>query len=85
MRTPPGHTFYLSPAGSDANPGTDASHPYKSLEKVSNGFLQPGDTVLLQRGATFSGKLGLWASGTAAQRITVASYGDRGPQAGHHR
>ena len=70
-----GRTFYLSPAGSDANPGTDANRPFKSLEKVSDGFLQPGDTVLLQRGATFSGKLGLWASGTASQRITVASYG----------
>jgi hypothetical protein len=70
-----GRTFYLSPAGSDANNGTDAAHPFKSLEKVSDGFLQPGDTVLLQRGATFTGKLGLWASGTASQRITVASYG----------
>ena len=72
-----GRTFYLSPSGSDSNSGTDPDHPFKSLEKVSNGFLQPGDTVLLQRGATFSGKLGLWASGTASQRITVASYGDR--------
>ena len=70
-----GRTFYLSPSGSDANSGTDADHPFKSLEKVSDGFLQPGDTVLLQRGATFTGKLGLWASGTASQRITVASYG----------
>jgi Right handed beta helix region len=70
-----GRTFYLSPAGSDANNGTDAAHPFKSLERVSDGFLQPGDTVLLQRGATFSGKLGLWASGTSSQRITVASYG----------
>ena len=79
-----GRTFYLSPSGSDANSGTDAGHPFKSLEKVSDGFLQPGDTVLLQRGATFSGKLGLWASGTASQRITVASYGTR-RQARHHR
>ncbi len=74
-----GRTFYLSPSGSDSNSGTDAAHPFQSLEKVSDGFLQPGDTVLLQRGATFVGKLGLWASGTAAQRITVASYGE-GPK-----
>jgi hypothetical protein len=70
-----GRTFYLSPAGSDANVGTDADRPFASLEMVSNGFLQPGDTVLLQRGATFSGKLGLFSSGTESQRITVASYG----------
>ena len=74
-----GRTFYLSPSGSDSNSGTDPANPFKSLEKVSDGFLQPGDTVLLQRGATFVGKLGLWASGTASQRITVASYGD-GPK-----
>ena len=70
-----GRTFYLSPSGSDANSGTDADHPFQSLERVSDGFLQPGDTVLLQRGAAFSGKLGLWNSGTASQRITVATYG----------
>ncbi len=72
-----GRTFYLSPSGSDSNSGTDAAQPFRSLERVSNGFLQPGDTVLLQRGAAFSGKLGLWASGTPSQRITVASYGDK--------
>jgi len=66
-----GRTFYLSPSGSDANSGTDPAQPFKSLEKVSDGFLQPGDTVLLQRGATFVGKLGLWSSGTAAQRISA--------------
>src|SRR4051812_39479288 len=32
-----GRTFFLSPSGSDASSGTDASHPFRSLEKVSDG------------------------------------------------
>ena len=74
-----GRTFYVSPQGSDANTGTDASHPFQSLGKVSNGFLQPGDTLLLQGGATFSSKLAVWSSGTSAQPITVSDYGTGTP------
>jgi hypothetical protein len=68
-------TYYVSPTGSDSASGTDAAHPLKSLGRASDLLLRPGDRVLLQRGATFHGKLAVWRSGSAARRITIGSYG----------
>lgn len=68
-------TYYLAPDGNDSAAGTSPSAPLRSLGKVEQLNLQPGDRVLLKRGASFSGKLGVWRSGTAAKRITVGAYG----------
>ncbi len=68
-------TYYVSPAGSDANSGTSPGAPIQSLSRASGLQLNAGDQVLLQRGATFSGKLAVWRSGTAGAPITIGSYG----------
>jgi hypothetical protein len=72
-----GTTYYVSPSGNDAASGTSPEQPLRSLGRVESLNLQPGDKVLLQRGASFTGKLGVWRSGTAAKRITIGSYGAR--------
>jgi hypothetical protein len=70
-----GTTYYVSPNGSDSNSGTSPSTPIKTLGRASGLGLNPGDQVLLERGATFSGKLAVWRSGTAGAPITIGSYG----------
>ena len=68
-------TYYVSPAGSDANNGTSPGTAIQSLSRASGLQLNAGDQVLLQRGATFSGKLAVWRSGTAGAPITIGAYG----------
>ena len=55
-----GTTYYVSPAGSDSNNGTAPGSAIQTLGRASGLQLNPGDKVLLQRGATFSGKLAVW-------------------------
>jgi hypothetical protein len=68
-------TYYFAPDGSDSNAGTSPTQPLRSPWKVEKLSLQPGDRVLFKRGGTYTGKLGVWRSGTAAKRITIGSYG----------
>ena len=68
-------TYYVSPAGSDSNSGTSPGSAIQTLGRASGLQLNPGDQVLLQRGATFSGKLAVWKSGTAGAPITIGAYG----------
>ncbi|MEV4224322.1 MULTISPECIES: right-handed parallel beta-helix repeat-containing protein [unclassified Nonomuraea] len=76
-----GTTYYVdSKAGDDSAAGTSESAAWKSLDAVNATSLQPGDTVAIRRGSTFSGSLTLTASGTAAGPITVKAYG-KGPLA----
>lgn len=68
-------TYYVSPDGSDSNPGTSAA-PWKSVSRVNNAALAPGDTVLFAAGATFSDSTLMPSrSGTATAPITFGSYG----------
>src|SRR5476649_2020916 len=70
-------TFYLDPAGDDANDGLSAAKPWKSLSKIEQARLQPGDQVLLAAGKTFSGSFRLPAkiSGTPEKPIVIQSSG----------
>ena len=68
-------TYYVSPTGSDSNNGTSPARRSRRLGRASNLPLAPGDQVLLQRGASFSGKLAIWRSGTAGSPITIGAYG----------
>ena len=68
-------TYYVSPSGSDANPGT-ASAPWQTVSRVNRASLQPGDSVLFQGGQIFSGTaLMPPTSGTAQAPIVFGSYG----------
>jgi hypothetical protein len=68
-------TYYVSPSGSDASHGTTPGRPIRSLRRASHLALEPGDQVLLERGARFSGRLAIRRSGTAGAPITVGAYG----------
>jgi hypothetical protein len=75
--------YYVdSVAGSDSNSGTSISQPWKTLDKVNLVNLEPGDTVNLKAGSSFT--TGDYQtvlvfmpedSGTTVQPVTVRSYG----------
>ncbi|WP_109830742.1 right-handed parallel beta-helix repeat-containing protein [Reichenbachiella versicolor] len=70
-------TYYLSSkSGNDANSGTSAKHPFKTLLKASSLKLKAGDKLLLSKGETFYGSLDLVGlSGQEKNPIVVSSYG----------
>ena len=52
--TATGTTYYVdSKSGSDSNDGTSESKAFKTLDKVNDLDLEPGDTVLLKKGSVF--------------------------------
>lgn len=70
-------TYYVDQTlGSDSAAGTSQAAPWKSLAKVAATTLNPGDTVLLRRGRTWSGGLAVRGSGSAAAPVTIGAYGD---------
>lgn len=64
-----------SMAGDDANPGSAAEKPWKTLGKAGQATLAPGDRLLFARGRTYGGTLEIKASGTAAAPIELGPYG----------
>jgi hypothetical protein len=72
----PGSTYYVSPAGSDANSGTSPSSPWRTVKRVNEAALQPGDGVLFQGGASFADEtLMPSASGAPGSPIVFGTYG----------
>jgi parallel beta-helix repeat protein len=65
-------TYYVSPAGSDSSPGSEAS-PWKTIQKAAN-TLRPGDTVLIRQG-TYPERVVPANSGTEGNWITYRNYG----------
>ena len=55
--------YVSSSTGSDAAAGTDPAHPWRTLGRVSNLTLAPGDTVHLFPGDVFDEPLALLAAG----------------------
>ncbi|MDQ0819130.1 hypothetical protein QFZ79_001421 [Arthrobacter sp. V4I6] len=75
----PGTTYYVSDAGDDNNVGTSVDAPWKSLSKINDTVLKPGDSVSLRRGDTWNGGIVVDESGTAPAAITLNSYGSGSP------
>ena len=47
-------TYYVdSTQGDDANPGTNATTPWKSLSKINRTDFKPGDHILLHNGSVW--------------------------------
>lgn len=69
-----GQEFYVSPSGSDANPGTIGA-PWKTLQKAFDA-LQPGQIAYLRAGTygTLCGSSSFTGAGTASAPITVQGY-----------
>lgn len=65
--------YFVSPAGSDSNPGTMAQ-PFRTLGHAVT-FLSPGDTCYLREG-TYREKVRLEQSGLPGQPIVITAWGD---------
>jgi parallel beta-helix repeat protein len=68
--------FVSSSSGSDANPGTSISAPWRTLTKVNSFTPKPGDQILFKRGDTWTGTLTVKASGTSVAPITYGAWGE---------
>jgi hypothetical protein len=70
-------TYYVSPSGNNANPGTSPDRPWLSIDRVNAHTFAPGDHILFQAGHTFSGQLFFDAAdaGTPLAPVVVSSYG----------
>ena len=75
-----GTTYYVdSKGGNDSNDGTSESKAFKTLDKVNDLNLEPGDTVLLKKGSVFEDqalKFTKEDSGTAEAPVKVSTYGE---------
>lgn len=71
-----GATYYVSASGSDSNSGTSPGSAWRTVQRVDQASLQPGDGVLFEGGATFSDEtLMPGASGAPGSPIVFGSYG----------
>ncbi|MFJ8862398.1 choice-of-anchor Q domain-containing protein [Streptomyces sp. NPDC102451] len=75
-------TYYVSPSGSDTNPGTSDGAPLKTLQKAAD-LTEPGDTVSIMKGTYTESAEGrdvltIRRSGSAGLPITFKAY------PGHH-
>ncbi|UCE99779.1 MAG: hypothetical protein JSV82_01560 [Planctomycetota bacterium] len=72
-----GTDYYVSPSGSDSNPGTSPEQAWATIDKVNQGVFVAGDSVLFEGGETFYGSMQFDASdgGTATNPLTISSYG----------
>lgn len=70
-------TYYVSPNGNDSNSGTSEAQAWKTLARVNQSTysFQPGDKILLERGAVFRGELIIGSHGSASNPIIIGDYG----------
>jgi len=67
--------YYISNVGSDSNIGS-IQQPFKTLSRINDVALHPGDTVFFNKGNKFNGRFTVNGSGTKARPIVITSYGD---------
>src|SRR3954469_23510033 len=70
-------TYYVSATGKDTASGTSQNAAWKSITRVNQQKVKPGDKVLFQGGKTFNGSLYIPSTegGTATQQVLFSSYG----------
>lgn len=70
-------TFYVSPAGHNRRSGRSPATAWRTIGRVNQARLRPGDTVEFQAGAVFSdAQLQPHNSGTSRAPILFTSYGN---------
>jgi hypothetical protein len=72
-------TYYVDPAGSNANPGTSPQTAWRTLLKVGLSTFNPGDVILFKRDAVWNEWLTPPSSGTAGNLIKFDAYGNGRP------
>lgn len=71
-----GTAYYVSSShGADQNSGLSPAHSWKSMARVNHAHLEPGDSVLFERGNLWRETLQPSSSGTRERVITYGSYG----------
>lgn len=68
-------TFYLSSSSGNDNSNGSQSTPWKSLSKISNTELSPGDSIFFKKGDTFTGHFKITGSGSKDKPIVITSFG----------
>ncbi|TAF45489.1 MAG: right-handed parallel beta-helix repeat-containing protein [Sphingobacteriales bacterium] len=68
-------TFYLAANGNDGNKGTAKSQPWKTIKRLNQQILKPGDKVLFKKGDVFFGEITVKQSGSSKQPILFSAYG----------
>jgi parallel beta-helix repeat protein len=72
-----GTNYYFSSSGNNSNNGKSAADAWKSLDKLNEIILNPGDSVLLKTGDIFIGQIHVKQSGSVQMPIVISSYGDK--------
>ena len=72
-----GAVYYVSVSGQDTNSGASPALAWKTIAHANSQLLKPGDQLLFQAGATFSGTIycGPASGGTQANPMLISSYG----------
>lgn len=74
---PDANHYYLDcSGGDDDNDGSTPDSAWRSLARVRQALLEPGDYLLLKRGCSWNGTLRLPWSGTPDRPIRVGAYGN---------
>lgn len=72
-------SYYIDCAGNNSNNGTSTLTPWADFTPTqTHNFLQPGDTVNVKTGCTFSGTSSqayIYSTGTATSPIEITTYG----------
>lgn len=75
-----GRTYFVDPSGGDDGfDGQSEGRAWRSLQRVNEARLAPGDTVLLRRGGVWPERLACPVSGRPGQPITFDAYGEGPP------
>jgi len=72
-------TYYVDPAGSNANDGLSPQTAWRTLLKVGVSTFQPGDVILFKRDAVWNEWLTPPSSGVAGNLIKFDAYGNGRP------
>jgi hypothetical protein len=68
--------YYFDPdQGANVNTGTSPDQAFKSLSKIRDIVLQPGDSILLKSGALFTEPLYISCKGDSGKLIVIGKYG----------
>ncbi|MHC2990990.1 hypothetical protein OB13_05105 [Pontibacter sp. HJ8] len=70
-------TYYVSSTGNDNSPGTSAKTAWRTIDQVNKHRYSPGDTILLEGGATFKGGLYFHTSNITSGEapVRISSFG----------
>lgn len=68
--------YYFDPAnGNDTNSGLSPTEAFKSLTKIKDITVNPGDSILLKSGSVFTEKLYFSGKGEAGKPVVIGKYG----------